>query len=370
MTDPANGTCLEVELGVELEDFPLEAAFSACQELVVLFGPSGAGKTTILRALAGLVTPQSGRIVLNGRVLFDAASGVNLPPQARRVGYVPQQYGLFPHMTIAENIAYGLPARSRAERHQQAARWIELMQLAEQAQRRPSEVSGGQQQRAALARAMASKPELLLMDEPFAALDQELRSHLRREIRSLAGTFQLPILVVTHDPQEAYSLADSMLVYSRGRQLQAGSRESIFTKPATPALGRLLGMTNVFPAQVLRSDSSGITLSWLGHKIHLPAAPGVKAGPVQVGLRPDQIGLGTIPNEPSDLLMLAARLVEIAPAGFDRMLRFDVSDTSRTVLIDVRTSGPAGLDPDPIRDEPHLLRIDPASIHIFPGAAL
>jgi len=369
MTEPANRTCLEVELGIELDDFPLAAAFSACQQLVVLFGPSGAGKTTILRALAGLVTPQRGRIVLNERVLFDAASGVNLPPQARRVGYVPQQYGLFPHMTIAENIAYGLPARSRAERRLQAGRWIELMQLTEQAQRRPAEVSGGQQQRAALARAMASQPEMLLMDEPFAALDQELRSHLRREIRGLAKTFQLPILIVTHDPQEAYSLADRMLVYSRGRQLQAGSREAIFNQPATPALGRLLGMTNVFPARVLQSDSAGITLAWLGHTIRLPAAPGVEAGAVQIGLRPDQIGLGTVRHETSELLTLAARLVEIAPAGFDRMLRFEASDASESVLIDVRTSGPAGLGPDPVHGGPYLLQIEPASIHIFPAAA-
>jgi molybdate transport system ATP-binding protein len=359
--------CLEVELHVELDDFPLDASFSACQELLVVFGPSGAGKTTILRSLAGLVTPNEGRILLNDRMLFDSSQGVNLPPQARRIGYVPQQYGLFPHMTIAENIAYGLPGDERSQRAQQLRKWIDLMRLADQADRKPTEVSGGQQQRAALARAMASGPELLLMDEPLAALDEELRTHLREEIRNLSRTFKLPILIVTHDPLEAYSLADHMVVIDRGRLIQDGSREQVFRKPATPALGRLLGMSNIYDARLLASSSETTTIEWRVSEIVLPSGTNAAPGLVKIGIRPDEIELGQSQAAEAGTFGLHGRLLEVMPTGYDQLLSFILAGAVGDQRMEVRMARGVSREPQLQAGRDYRLLVRPESIHVFPG---
>jgi molybdate transport system ATP-binding protein len=360
-------TCLEADLHVELDDFPLNASFSACQELLVLFGPSGAGKSTILRSLAGLLTPNEGRIALNGRVLFDSGLGINLPPQARRIGYVPQQYGLFPHMSIAENIAYGLPGDQRSQRASRVKKWIDLMRLADQADRKPAEVSGGQQQRTALARAMASGPELLLMDEPLAALDEELRTHLREEIRNLSQTFSLPILIVTHDPLEAYSLADHMVVIDRGRLIQEGSRESVFRKPATAALGRLLGMSNIFEAQLISSGAATTTIEWHGSEIKLPYASNTTPGLVTIGIRPDEIEVGQREKPEAGTVGLLGRLLEVMPTGYDQLLRFKLGGRGADLMMEVRMARGVSTEPRLQAGREYMLLVRPESIHVFPA---
>ena len=247
MTETGAGNCLAVDIEVELDDFMLEVKFNSGQERLVLFGPSGAGKSTLLKTIAGLFKAEQGLIQLNGRSLYDSARGVSLPPQARRIGYVPQQYALFPHLTIAQNIAYGIPAGRQADLDQRVDRWVRLMRLENQAERKPGEVSGGQQQRVALARAMASEPELLLLDEPFAALDQVLRNHLREEIRRVSEQFGLPMIIVTHDPLEAYSISESVVVLHEGRVLQQGEREEVFSLPQDPWAGTSAGDVEHIP---------------------------------------------------------------------------------------------------------------------------
>ncbi len=229
-------------------------------------------------------------IQLNGRSLYDSARGVSLPPQARRIGYVPQQYALFPHLTIAQNIAYGIPAGRPADLDQRVDRWVRLMRLENQAERKPGEVSGGQQQRVALARAMASEPELLLLDEPFAALDQVLRNHLREEIRRVSEQFGLPMIIVTHDPLEAYSISESVVVLHEGRVLQQGKREEVFRSPKTPGLARLLGMSNIFPAQILPVEGLAGVISVFGQAFPVLDKT-VPTGNVQLGVRPEAIAI-------------------------------------------------------------------------------
>jgi molybdate transport system ATP-binding protein len=201
--------------------FELVVNFSSTDELVVIFGPSGSGKTLTLAAVAGLITPDNGRIQVGDRVLYDSQKDVNLPPQARRIGYLFQDYALFPHLSVAENIAFGLKrnwyhplAADSAQRVEQLLSDFELQEVKHSL---PSRISGGQRQRTALARALAGKPEALLLDEPFSALDRMLRSRMRRELLQLRSRFQVPMIMITHDPEDVAIFGDHVVVLEGGQ---------------------------------------------------------------------------------------------------------------------------------------------------------
>jgi molybdate transport system ATP-binding protein len=200
--------------------------------ITVLFGPSGCGKTTILRCLAGLERPDSGRIQLGEQTWFDAEQGVCLPPQQRDIGFLFQEYALFPHLTVADNIGYSLTRTAASDRRQRVAQMLERFDLAGLGARYPRQISGGQQQRVALARALVRQPKLLLLDEPLSALDSDLRDQLRIELRNRLADFAIPVVLVTHDRQEAASLADQVVVLAEGRIVQSGSPENVLAKPA------------------------------------------------------------------------------------------------------------------------------------------
>jgi molybdate transport system ATP-binding protein len=192
--------------------FELDVTLRSDAGSMVLFGPSGAGKSLTLQAIAGLITPDAGRIEFNGRVLFDADAGICLPPQQRRVIYLFQDYALFPHLTVAQNIAFALrrgclPLRRPGE-HPQVRHWLRAFRIENTAASYPAQLSGGQRQRVALARALAAQPDLLLLDEPFAALDQSLRQHMRDELLQLQQRLALPMLTITHDPADVAVLGD------------------------------------------------------------------------------------------------------------------------------------------------------------------
>ncbi|MBY4895502.1 ATP-binding cassette domain-containing protein [Cupriavidus sp. AU9028] len=201
--------------------FELDVAFTADSHRLALFGPSGAGKTLTLQAIAGLLRPSAGTIRLGDRVLFDAAAGIDIRPQHRNVAYLFQDYALFPHLTVAQNIAFGLVRGWRnprqGERHPQAERWIEAFGLAPVRDLYPADISGGQKQRVALARALARRPDIVLLDEPFSALDPALRARLREELRELQASIDVPMLVVSHDPADVAALADQVLEMRDGR---------------------------------------------------------------------------------------------------------------------------------------------------------
>jgi molybdate transport system ATP-binding protein len=367
MTDAGAGNCLAVDIEVELDDFMLEVKFESGQERLVLFGPSGAGKSTLLKTIAGLFRAQHGSIHLNNRTLYDSARDLWLPPQARRIGYVPQQYALFPHLTIAQNIAYGIPAGKQADLGQHVDRWVRLMRLESQAERRPGEVSGGQQQRAALARAMASEPELLLLDEPFAALDQVLRDHLREEIRRVSEQFGLPMIIVTHDPVEAYSISESVVVLHEGCVQQQGEREEVFRSPNTPGLARLLGMSNIFSAEILPLEGQSGVFTVFGKAIEIPGRA-MPPGRVQLGIRPEAIEINHSTAYNQAWLSLTGTLLELQASGYDHLLRFRVHEAEETsAFINARVD-----HRDYIRNayrlgETYQLSIRAADLHLFPG---
>jgi len=214
---------LVVDIALQRGSFELQASFTVAAGLVALCGPSGSGKSSMLTALAGLVRPDTGRIALGDALLFDAERGVHLPTQQRRIGYVFQNYALFPHLNVRENIAFGIARGDGSARRARVEDLLALMQLSELAGRYPAELSGGQQQRVALARALAPDPRLLLLDEPFSALDGDLRRHLGRELRRLQRQLDLPVLLVTHSRAEALQLADTAIVLSAGRVAALGA---------------------------------------------------------------------------------------------------------------------------------------------------
>jgi molybdate transport system ATP-binding protein len=257
-----------VELSVDLY-YPLpkggglQARFSVpihSPRIVVLFGPSGSGKSTLLHCLAGLLQPKRGEIRHGDTIWFDAARGISLPPQKRSVGLLFQDYPLFPHLTVRENIAYGLRRWNRAESDRMVRRWIDRFQLGGKEDRIPASLSGGERQRVALARALAPRPRLLLLDEPFSALDLRTRALVRAEVRQWAQEERAVVWVVTHDLVDAMTLGEDLIILSEGAILQQGRPLDVFSRPATPEVAKIVGVENLLPAQVILASEERVVL--------------------------------------------------------------------------------------------------------------
>ena len=236
-----------VDVAVRAGDFVLQAAIAGGADPVALIGPNGSGKTTLIRAVAGAVEPVSGRVEVAGRVLFDSAEGRSLPPEQRRVGFVPQGYGLFPHLTAASNVAFGLLTgpnriRSRRERRRRAAAMLDEIECGHLADRYPATLSGGEKQRVALARALLPDPEMLLLDEPLAAMDVTMRRGLRRFLAGRLAERGRPAIVVTHDVRDVRALGTPLVVaLEGGRVVQRGSPDEMAERPANDFVAEFFG---------------------------------------------------------------------------------------------------------------------------------
>ncbi|MFQ5381294.1 MAG: ABC transporter ATP-binding protein [Dehalococcoidia bacterium] len=246
---------LEYRARSHLKGFSYEVSLDVAGELVVLFGHSGAGKSLTLQFLSGLQRPDSGRIVIDDRTVFDSGAGIDLAPQHRGLGYVVQDLALFQHMSVLRNIAFGAGKGAEAERR--VGRLIEALHLEGLEQRRPAELSGGQQQRVALARALARDVELLLLDEPFSALDESLRAELRKELVRLRVELGLTILFVTHDLREAHLIGDRIAVFDDGKVLQFGARDEVFRRPVSRRVGELTGVANIWRGRLASAWNAG-----------------------------------------------------------------------------------------------------------------
>jgi molybdate transport system ATP-binding protein len=280
---------LEVTLQKRLPGFTLDVAFTTARELAALFGPSGAGKSLTLQAIAGTVTPDAGCILLDGQPLYDSSKRHHLPPQQRRVGYVPQHYALFPHLTVAENIAFGLERVPQRVRTQRVRELLELFRLQGFERRLPRQLSGGQQQRVALARALAVQPRLLLLDEPFAALDGVLRETLRQELLQIYARWEITVLLVTHDLADVFALGQRVFVYDRGQIIQHGTRDEVFFRPNSRRVAEFVHTRNIVPAVVEHVEAETLWVRWQGYTIATTPQPLEPGTPVYLCIRPTQV---------------------------------------------------------------------------------
>jgi len=249
-------------------------------ELLALVGPSGSGKSTILRAIAGLYRPLAAQVSVDGETWTDTSRGLHVAAWKRRAGLVFQNYGLFPHMTAQANVEAALGHLDAAQRGRRAVELLTLVNLHGLERRRPAELSGGQQQRVAVARALGREPKVLLLDEPFSAVDKVTRGRLYEELAAIRARLAMPIVLVTHDLDEALMLADSMCLLQRGRILQHGRPIEVVQRPATVEAARLVGQRNVFPARVVehRGDPAMTVLDWRGRRLEAGHQPEWPAG--------------------------------------------------------------------------------------------
>jgi ABC-type Fe3+/spermidine/putrescine transport system ATPase subunit/ABC-type sulfate transport system permease component len=302
---------LRFDLDKRLGAFRLRVAYAGAARNLVVLGPSGSGKSLTLRLLAGLEPDGAGEVWLGGTRL------TRLPPEARPIGYVPQDYGLFPHLPVWSQVTFGVDADPRL-----AAHWLQRLGLAGLEGRLPDQLSGGQRQRVALARALARSPRLLLLDEPFSALDEPVRRRLRRDLRALQRELGIATVLVTHDPAEAALLADDLLILAGGRVLQSGPAPSVLAEPASPDVARLLGIDNVYAGRVVgpgEVETAGIRIAVAGHGPTVGEA-------VQWCIRPEDVRLDArgplqgIVRDCVDLGGLREAVVSLAP-GLDLTVR-------------------------------------------------
>jgi len=317
--------------------FTLDVELTATHGVTVLFGPSGAGKTLVLDSVAGFVKPDEGRIMLDDDILFDGASRVFLAPQKRNCGYVFQNYALFPHMTLRENLEFAAERRPRLERHRRVMDMLEKFRLTEAAGRKPHEVSGGQRQRCSIARALIAEPKLLLLDEPATGLDAPLRAELYEVLRRVKEDFRTPMLLVTHDLAECFELAEEMLIVNHGRVAQKGPPRFVLDEPANLEVARLLGAFNLLEAEIVTLDPGRDTSRLRAGEFELngPYFKGhLKGDRVTLCIRPEQLTATAreaklAPNQiPAEL----ARVVE-RPHGL--RLEFTSPAFSGTVRVNI-----------------------------------
>jgi ABC-type sulfate/molybdate transport systems ATPase subunit len=249
-------------------DFTLNAAWTSDQPIIALAGPSGSGKTLTLQCIAGLMTPDQGCVVSAGRVLFDRTKGINLRPQERRIGYVFQGYALFPHMTVEQNVKFGVRQPSPRTKG-----IIDRLGLSNVRAKYPSELSGGQQQRVALARALATDPEVLLLDEPLSALDAPLRRELCAELSQTLRDWGKIAVLVTHDLSEAYQIADTVVLYEDGTTTGAMAKNDLLWNPSSERVARLIGARNILRAAIADTPADAIALNWRGTRLEAARSP-------------------------------------------------------------------------------------------------
>jgi molybdate transport system ATP-binding protein len=300
--------------------FGLETALTAPPGITIVFGASGSGKTTLLRCIAGLTMPESGRIAVGDRVLFDVTTGVNVAVQDRHIGYVFQQAALFPHMTVRENIEYGVHHLPAGERRERVSAIADSFRIAELLDRRPARVSGGERQRAALARALVTEPSLLLLDEPLSALDHAIQSRIMDDLRRSNETRRIPMLYVTHSHREVYTLGERVIVLDNGRVITSGTPHEVLDHPERGVVANLAGFENVFDATVVerreRAGTMECRLNGSTTELEVPLSQGTAGQKIQIAIRAGDILVAS--EEPRGLSarnVLRARLLQLTAQG-------------------------------------------------------
>jgi molybdate transport system ATP-binding protein len=305
---------LEVHVKRKLAGFTLDVNFSVNQETLAILGPSGSGKTMTLQCIAGLIRPDEGYIKINDVVLLDSANKVNLPAKMRKVGFVFQNFALFPHLTVNQNIAYGIRHLKEKDINSRVSELLEKMNIQALRDRFPRQLSAGQQQRVAVARALAPEPELLLLDEPFSALDSLVKERLQLELQALQRSYSGNILFVTHDLAEGYKLSSRIAVFESGHIVQHDQKEKVITCPANHVVARLVGFKNLMEGSVTEINKSNalIRVPELGNYLRavIPSNTNLVINQrVTIGIRPEYIHLKECQGE-NTFLCTVDRVVE------------------------------------------------------------
>jgi molybdate transport system ATP-binding protein len=279
-------------------DFALDVLFNINPGITIIFGPSGAGKTTLLDCMAGLTVPDSGKIAIGDRVLYDHAHQAILPVQDRKLGYVFQDLALFPHLTVRKNVEYGLAGDHKEERRKKSGAILESFRIAHLRDRKPAEISGGERQRVALARALVTDPCVLLLDEPLAALDASTKSKIIDDLRTWNAAHAIPILYVTHNREEVFALGDRVLVLENGRIIADGTPHGVMAAPRRESLAQLIGFENIFHAVVTAAheDRGTMTCRIAESNVELetPLVRAETGSTLLVGIRAGDILLATV----------------------------------------------------------------------------
>lgn len=316
--------------------------------LTAILGPSGSGKTTLLRVLAGFERADAGTVTIGSSVVD--GPGVQVAPERRRIGYVPQEGSLFPHLTVAANVGFGLPRRQR--RGPLIAELLEAVGLSGLGPRYPHQLSGGQQQRVALARALAIRPKIVLLDEPFASLDAHLRASIRADVQQLLRERGTTAVLVTHDQDEALSMADRVAVLRDGQIAQCAAPQDLYIRPADPQLAGFIGDANLLEGQVVTGGTANgdQTVRTIFGELSLAAAgrPGLAAGPVTVLVRPEQLEAEqdhAANGDGTERGCVRGRVLACHYYGHDAVLRVQPADSAGVPEIIVRTAGGPQLAP-------------------------
>lgn len=319
---------LSVHIRKKLKDFHLDVHFESDSGCLGLLGSSGCGKSMTLKCIAGIETPDEGRIVLNDKVLFDSAGKINLPPQKRKVGYLFQSYALFPNMTVRENVEAGLSGSgekfaSKEEKDRFIRNLLEQFHVGELADAYPSKMSGGQQQRTALARIVASSPDILLLDEPFSALDSYLREQLLQEMKGFLQSYRKDVVMVSHNRDEVYQMCDQMAVMGQGTIEISGETGALFANPVTTGAARLTGCKNISAIKLLDAHTF-YAIDW-NMKFHLQEE--IPVGITHVGIRAHDLRAATAEDEN----VMECELDHISEAPFEMYLILKNKETGNIV---------------------------------------
>jgi molybdate transport system ATP-binding protein len=296
---PAGIREVSVDIRKQLGDFKLDLATTFPSGITILFGPSAAGKTTLLDCIAGLIRPDEGQIAIQEKILFDRALGINVSPQLRRIGYVFQDLALFPHLTVESNVEYGVSRLGGKERKRRSAAILESFRIAHLSSRRSGQISGGERQRVALARALVIDPAILLLDEPLAALDAATKSKIVDDLRAWNHEHGIPIVYVTHSREEVFALGDQVMVLENGRLIASGTPHQVMSAPRLETVAQLAGFENIFDATVTAAhEERGTMMCQLaGSQVELetPLVRAEVGAALRVGIRAGDILLASLP---------------------------------------------------------------------------
>lgn len=306
---------LEVSVKKKFKGFSLDVSFYNEGHCLGILGASGCGKSMTLRCIAGIEKPDEGRILLNGNVLFDSNLKINLKPQVRKVGYLFQNYALFPTMTVSENIGVGIQL-PQEEKSANINEYLERFQLTGMENKYPAELSGGQQQRVALARILAYRPDMIMLDEPFSALDSFLRDSLQRELQDMLKDYKGDVIIVSHSRDEIYKFCDKLVVMDSGKQLLTGDTKAIFVNPRVMEAARLTGCKNISPIKKL-GDYELVALDWdVRLRTAIPIGPQIR----YVGIRAHNILPSIIPDNENTIPVICTGLSEL-PFEYEYLLK-------------------------------------------------